>query len=41
MIVEIRSIWLQPHQLGLTVGATEVLIHKDDDTTGFDSEDSD
>ena len=41
VIVEIRSIWLQPHQLGLTVDATEVLIHKEDDTSGFDSEDSD
>ena len=41
VIVETRSIWVQPHQLGLTVDATEVLIHKDDDTSGFDSEESD
>ena len=41
MIVEIRSVWLQQHQLGLTITATEVLIHPDDDTSGFDSEESD
>ena len=40
-IVEIRSVWFQPHQLGFTCDATEVLVHLDDDTSGFDSEDSD
>ena len=39
-IVEIRSVWFQPHQLGLTVDATEVMVHLEDDTSGFDSEDS-
>ena len=40
VIVEIRSIWVQPHQLGLTVDATEVLVHKEDDTCGFGDSDS-
>ena len=40
VIVEIRSVWFQPHQLGLTVDATEVMVHLEDDTSGFDSEDS-
>ena len=40
VIVEIRSIWVQPHQLGLTVDATEVLVHKEDDACGFGDSDS-
>ena len=41
VIVEIRSVWLQPHQLGLTVDASEVMVHPEDESCGFDSEDSD
>jgi len=38
--VEIRSIWAQPRQLGLTVDATEVLVHQEDGTCGFGDSDS-
>ena len=38
VIVEIRNIWMQPHQLGATVDACEVLVHPEDDQCGFDSD---
>ena len=40
VIVEIRNIWQQPHQLGATVDATEVLVHTEDETCGFETSDS-
>jgi len=40
VIAEIRSIWMQPHQLGLTVDATEILIFPEDDACGFSESDS-
>ena len=36
----VRHDRLQPHQLGLTVDAAEVMVHPEDDTSGFDSDDS-
>ena len=38
IIVETRSIWMQPHQLGLTVDATEILVFPEDDSCGFSSD---
>ena len=40
VIVEVRSVWLQPHQMGLTVDATEIMVHPEDDSCGFDTDDS-